>query len=87
MSDVFGKAVFLQPLSMGDAGFGRCFIWEAQFFESLRPAQDWRRGDAARVREPLKEGLEVSSRRTRDAEKRQEDNITTKSLILAQDER
>ena len=60
-----------------------------KFFESLRPAQDRRRGDAPSVEGTFKkkEHKRTSRRNPRFREKFEYNNITTKSLILAQDER
>jgi len=44
-------------------GRGRRERGSVKFFESLRPAQDLRRGSAAREKEPLKGTLERTSRR------------------------
>ena len=61
---------------------------EAKFFESLRPAQDQRGGSRARQGTLLKEHQREHQGGTRDSEEKfEKNNITTKSLILAQDER
>ena len=46
------KVVLLHPLNTK----GKTGLWKslAKFFESLRPAQDLRRGSAAREKEPFK---------------------------------
>ena len=69
---------------------GKTGLWKslAKFIESLRPAQDLRRGSAARDRNLLEGTPKRTSRRNpRFREKFEYNNITTKSLILAQDER
>ena len=82
------KVVLLHPLSEGTRGERRGETG-AKFFESLRPAQDQRRGDASRGKEPITKEHQIEHQGgTRDTEKKFEyNNITTKSLILAQDER
>ena len=89
MLRVLEKAVLLHPLSEGTRGERRGVSGKRKFFESLRPAQDQRRGDASRGKEPItKEHQREHQGGTRDTEKKFEyNNITTKSLILAQDER
>ena len=88
MLRVMEKAVLLHPLSEGTRGQARGER-KRKFFESLRPAQDRRRGSAARDRnlqgrntkENIKAEPEIQSRTFKKS------NSTTKSLILAQDER
>ena len=89
MLRVTEKVVLLHPLSEGTRGERRGVSGKRKFFESLRPAQDQRRGDASRGKEPItKEHQREHQGGTRDTEKKFEyNNITTKSLILAQDER
>ena len=62
---------------------------KAKFFESLRPAQDQRHCEAARGKEPFNKGTPIgtSRRNPRFRRKFENNNSTTKSLILAQDER
>ena len=82
------KVVLLHPLSEGTRGERRGVSGKRKFFESLRPAQDQRRGSAARQGTFKKEHQREHQGGTRDTEKKFEyNNITTKSLILAQDER
>ena len=80
------KVVLLHPLNTK----GKTGLWKslAKFFESLRPAQDLRRGSAAGIG-TFKEGTPKRTSRLnpRFREKQKQDNSTTKSLILAQDER
>ena len=63
-------------------------IRKHKFFESLRPAQDTCAAGAARGKEPFKkehqENIEAEPE-IQNTDKK--DNSTTKSLILAQDER
>ena len=60
-----------------------------KFFESLRPAQDRRRGSAAREKEPLTRNTKENIKAEPEIQRKtiEYNNITTKSLILAQDER
>ena len=59
----------------------------AQFFESLRPAQEnGPRRSGRRVADTGK-GTQENEGGTRDSEENKKNNSTTKSLILAQDER
>ena len=85
-----GKVVFLQPANEGKGGLKRGEFLR-KFFESLRPAQEAppesRREARGGCREKEPRNKEQRRRNRRFREKRNKDNSTTKSLILAQDER
>ena len=84
----YKKVVPLQSASLKKRGWNEAN--GSKFFESLRPAQDQRHWEAARGKEPFRrdtnlENIEAEPEiQSRTISK---DNSTTKSLILAQDER
>ena len=70
MLRVMEKAVLLHPLSEGTRGETRGDP-ESEFFESLRPAQDQRRCEAARGKEPFKRDTKRTSRRNPEIQSKQ----------------
>ena len=82
------KSCTFAPAFGRNEGFGKKGYGKRKFFESLRPAQKHqRRGSGARDKGPLGNQGQVSRRNPRFRENKKQDNSTTKSLILAQDER
>ena len=77
------KVVSLQPAKEERGGETRVL---REFFDSLRPAQEEPGRWAGRIRNrpPVRGASEGG---TRETENKKQDNSTTKSLILAQDER
>ena len=82
------KVVLLHPLS-GRTSRRIEGAESEKFFESLRPAQDQRRGDAPRGKEPFRRNTKENIKAEPEIQSKniKKDNSTTKSLILAQDER
>ena len=75
------KVVLLHPLSEGTRGERRGVSGKRKFFESLRPAQDQRRGDASRGKEPItKEHQREHQGGTRDSEKNKSKTIVQRRV-------
>ena len=81
------KAVLLHPLNeRGKQGYGKAF--GEKFFESLRPAQGIQRDANNRNLVRNTTAQRCAGRRKPEIQRKtKQDNSTTKSLILAQDER
>ena len=84
-----GKSSTFAPAFGRNEGARRGGSGKRKFFDSLRPAQDQRRGDAARGKEPFNKGTQENIKAEPEIQRKTKakDNSTTKSLILAQDER